>query len=174
MATENENKTPSVEELNATIKELQSNITQLKGDLEKQKQATSNASTDAAEWKKKFRDTQDEGTRRNAETEETIAALRNELASLKKNETISGYEKSYLALGYDSALARSTAEAMADGNMSVVFENQKAFTEAQKKAVQENALNNMPDLSKGKNPAPPSSEDDKLVAAFSRAVGVET
>ena len=168
----NENNTPSVEELNATIAQLQANITQLQGDLEKQKQATSSAASDAANWKKQFRDTQDEGTRKNAETAEMISTLQAKIASFEKNETVSGYEKNYLAMGYDADLARKTAEAMADGNMSVVFENQRTFTEAQKKAVQDSALNNMPDLSKGKTPPPPATDEDKQVSDFRKAMGL--
>ena len=170
--TKETTQTPSVEELNQTIKGLQDTITKLQGDLEKQKQATSNASSDAADWKKKFRETQDEGTRKAAETEDTISGLRSELAELKKNATVSGFEKNFLSLGYDASLARSTAEAMANGDMATVFANQKSFNDAQAQAIQERLLNNMPDLTKGNKPPTPGTDDDKSAEDFKRAMGL--
>lgn len=170
--TNEQNQTPNIDELTQTIKGLQDTVTKLQGDLEKQKQATSNASSDAAEWKKKFRETQDEGTRKAAETEDMISGLRSKLADLEMRDTISGFEKNYLALGYDAALARSTAEAMAKGDMASVFANQKAFNEAQTQALKESLLNNMPDLTKGKTPPTPGTDEDKSAADFRKAMGL--
>lgn len=173
MENTNENiQTPSVEELNQTIKGLQDTITKLQGDLEKQKQATSNASSDAADWKKKFRETQDEGTRKAAETEDMISGLRSKLAELEMRDTVSGFEKNYLALGYDASLARTTAEAMAKGDMATVFANQKSFNDSQAQAIQDRLLNNMPDLTKGKTPPAPGDESEKSAADFRKAMGL--
>lgn len=173
MENTNENvQTPSVEELNQTIKGLQDTITKLQGDLEKQKQATSNASSDAADWKKKFRETQDEGTRKAAETEDMISGLRSKLAELEMRDTVSGFEKNYLALGYDASLARTTAEAMAKGDMATVFANQKSFNDSQAQAIQDRLLNNMPDLTKGKTPPAPGDENEKSAADFRKAMGL--
>lgn len=173
MENTNENtQTPSVEELNQTIKGLQDTITKLQGDLEKQKQATSNASSDAADWKKKFRETQDEGTRKAAETEDMISGLRSKLAELEMRDTVSGFEKNYLALGYDASLARTTAEAMAKGDMATVFANQKSFNDSQAQAIQDRLLNNMPDLTKGKTPPAPGDDSEKSAADFRKAMGL--
>lgn len=170
--TNDNNQTPTVEELQQTLKGMQDTITKLQGDLEKQKQATSNASSDAAEWKKKFRETQDEGTRKAAETEDMITGLRAKLAELEKRDTVSGFEKNFLSLGYDANLARATAEAMANGDMSTVFANQKSFNDAQAQAIQERLLNNMPDLTKGNKPPTPGTDDDKSAEDFKRAMGL--
>ena len=170
--TNETNQTPSVDELNKTIKSLQETITKLQGDLEKQKQATSNASSDAADWKKKFRETQDEGTRKAAETEDMISGLRTKLAELEKRDTVSGFEKNFLSLGYDANLAKATAEAMANGDMSTVFANQKTFNDAQAQAIQERLLNNMPDLTKGKTPPTPGDDTEKSAADFRKAMGL--
>lgn len=170
--TNENNQAPNVDELNKTIKDLQETVTKLQGDLEKQKQATSNASSDAADWKKKFRETQDEGTRKAAETEDMISGLRSKLAELELRDTVSGFEKNYLALGYDASLARTTAEAMAKGDMATVFANQKSFNDAQAQAIQDRLLNNMPDLTKGKKPPTPGTDEDKSAEDFKRAMGL--
>lgn len=170
--TNESNQAPNVEELNATIKTLQDTVQKLQGDLEKQKQATSNASSDAADWKKKFRETQDEGTRKAAETEETINDMKSRIAQFERNERVSDLEKNYLALGYDSELARATAEAYVSGDTKTVFANQKAFTDAQAKAIQDRLLNNMPDLTKGTKPPTPGTDEDKSAADFRRAMGL--
>lgn len=173
MENTNENtQTPNIEDLTATIKGLQDTVSKLQGDLEKQKQATSNASSDAAEWKKKFRETQDEGTRKAAEQEETLNDMRARIAAFERNESISNLEKNYLGLGYDAELARATAEAYVNGDTKTVFANQKAFNDAQAKAIQDRLLNNMPDLTKGKTPPAPGTDEDKSAADFRKSMGL--
>ena len=55
------------------------------------------------------------------------------LAQLEKEKVIAGYKASYLAMGYDEALAADTANALAEGNDAKLFENQKKHQEAVEK-----------------------------------------
>lgn len=106
--------TPSIEELTASVKALQAQ-------LEKAKKATDNASSDAASWKAKFRATQSEAERVEAERAEEVRRMREENEALKRDKTIGAYSNRLLALGYDTTLASATAEAMANGDMDTVF-----------------------------------------------------
>lgn len=106
--------TPSLEDLNKQIKDLQAQ-------LAKQKKATDNASSDAADWKKKYNSTLSEAQRAEAERVENEKRLREENETLKREKTISAYSNMALSLGYDADLANQTAEAMANGDMTAVF-----------------------------------------------------
>lgn len=70
--------------------------------------------------------------------------LQSDYDALLKKVTLSENKAQFLALGYDDALAEETAEAMADGNMRKVFDNQKKHQEAVEKKVREDVLNSTP------------------------------
>lgn len=112
----NEPKTPTIEELAASIKALETA-------LEKQKKATDNASSDAAAWKKKYNATLSEAERAEAERKEMEALKDRRIAELERKETIGTYSNRALTLGYDADLASKTAEAMANGDMNAVFDS---------------------------------------------------
>lgn len=61
------------------------------------------------------------------EQEETLKDLQEKYQELLKSSTISSYTNKYLALGYDEALATSTAKALVDGDMDTVFSNSEKF-----------------------------------------------
>ncbi len=112
--TEPKEPTPSLEDLNKQIKDLQAQ-------LAKQKKATDNASSDAADWKKKYNSTLSEAQRAEAERKEAEAAKDRRIAELERKEVVSAYSNRALSLGYDADLAAQTAEAMANGDMDAVF-----------------------------------------------------
>lgn len=106
--------TPSLDELSKQIKALEAQ-------LAKQKKATDNASSDAADWKKKYNSTLSEAQRAEAERAEAEKKLREENEALKRDKVVAAYSNRALALGYDADLASATAEAMANGDMDAVF-----------------------------------------------------
>lgn len=61
--------------------------------------------------------------------------LQSKYDALEKSSKISESTAKYIGLGYDEKLAKETAEALYEGNMEKVFANQKAFNEAQEKAI---------------------------------------
>ena len=75
---------PTIEELAASVKALQAA-------LEKQKKATDNASSDAANWKKKFQATLSEAEKAEADRAEAERTLREENEALKRDKVISSY-----------------------------------------------------------------------------------
>jgi hypothetical protein len=53
-------------------------------------------------------------------------------------------------MGYDEKLAKSTAEALAKGEMDVVFKNQKTHADNREKALRTELLKNTPPPAAGK------------------------
>lgn len=110
----------------------------------KLKTQLSKANTEAAELKRKLQEKMTEEEKRKQQEEEERQKMAEELESLRKEKTIASYKASYLSMGYDEATAEASAKAMADGDMTTVFANQKAFQEAHDKAVLAGAVKTTP------------------------------
>jgi len=125
-------------------------------EVTKLKSALSKANSDAAEWKRQFREKQTEAERAEAERKEHEAAVEEELRTLRRDKSVSGYIANCLALGYDKDLALKAAEAMADGDTSTILECQQTFLAEKTKQIEESVLNKQPKLTAG---SPPTSAD---------------
>lgn len=125
------------------------------------KQALSKANSEASEWKKALREKQTEAERAEAERKEREAAVENELRSLRRDKTVSGYLAQYLALGYSKELALKAAEAKADGDAATDFECQREHQEAMRKEMEAATLSKQPTLTTG---APPTAKQAELEA----------
>lgn len=146
--------TPSVEDLAKQIKDLQAQ-------LAKQKKATDNASSDAADWKKKYNATLTEAQQAEAARAEEEKRLRDENEALKRDKVIGAYSNRALSLGYDADLAAQTAEAMANGDMDTVFAGIGKLIESVKtKTVTEN-LAKQASLSVGTPPTTNTVQQDE-------------
>lgn len=100
--------------------------------------------SDLAAAKKALREKQtDEEAKTQKEAEER-AALVARVAELEREKTISGYVSSFLSLGYDEKTAKATAEALASGDMDLVFINQKKHTESREKLLRAELLKETP------------------------------
>ena len=119
------------------------------------KQALSKANSEASEWKKALREKQTEAERAEAERAEREKAVEDELRTLRRDKTVSGYVAQCLALGYDKDLALRAAEAMADNDAAAIMACQQEFLEAKQKEFEATALNRQPTLSHG---APPTAQ----------------
>ena len=124
-------------------------------EVTKLKTALSKANSDAAEWKRQFREKQTEQERTEAERKEREAAVEEELRTLRRDKTVSGYVANCLALGYAQDLALRAAEAMADNNAAEIMKCQQEFLDAKTKEIEANALNKQPTLTSG---APPTAK----------------
>ena len=121
-------------------------------ELEKTKNALTKANGDAAEWKRKHNALlSEEELKRQKEADEKQAMI-DELNTLREEKLIGSYKTSYMANGYDEALADATARALAAGEMEKVFANQKAFQDAHDKALKAQLM--------GKTPKPASDGGD--------------
>ena len=124
------------------------------GETEKLKAALSKANSEAAEWRRQYNAKLSEAERAEAERVEREREVEEELKTLRREKTVSGYVGSCLALGYDKDLALRAAEAMADNDAATILACQQDFLAAKTKELEANALNKQPSLSVG---APPTS-----------------
>lgn len=128
---------------------------------QKLRNALNKASSDVASYKKKLQEKMTEDEQKEAEKKEKEDALMAELATLRKEKTISSYVATYVGMGYSPELAKSTAEALESGDLNKVFENQKTFNEGLKQAMKEKALDDQPSLSSGKPLSSKAIQDEK-------------
>ena len=128
----------------------------------KLKTALSKANSDAAEWKRQFREKQTEAERAEAERKEHEQAVEEELRTLRRDKTIAGYVNSCLALGYNKDLALRAAEAMADNDAATIFACQQDFLEAKRKELEAAALNKQPAITAGAPPTSQQADKDAL------------
>jgi hypothetical protein len=130
-------------------------------EVNKLKTALSKANSDAAEWKRQFREKQTEAERAEAERAEREKAVEDELRTLRRDKTVSGYQAQCLALGYTQELALRAAEAMADNDAATTLACQQEFLEAKTKEIEAAALNKQPTLTTG---SPPTAQGADLEA----------
>ena len=145
--------------------EVQADVPQ---DQQKLKQAFDRAASEAAEWKKKYRETQSEQERKEAEIAEMNAQRDAELAALKEEKRLATYTQKLMGAGYDQDTAQNMAKSMKDGIDDGFFAAQKRFLEDQKKAAQAAYLNGQPPLTSGTTPSSQNIED-KTFADIRRA-----
>lgn len=143
--------TPEVQEVDyeAQAKELTATVASLKEEIEALKKANTNASSDAAEWKKKYRSTMDEAQRKEAEKNDVLSDLKAQLELYKTNERIATYTAKLVDAGYDTETASNMAKSLPEGIDESFFEGQKSFLENQKLKVKKESLGSQPPLSTG-------------------------
>jgi len=94
-------------------------------------------SSELADAKKTIKSKMTEDEAAAAERDAKWAEMEAKLAALEREKLESTYKASYLAMGYEEKLAQDTAKALADGDMSKVFENQKKAAEAAEKRIKD-------------------------------------
>lgn len=100
--------------------------------------------SELATAKKELRDKMSADELKAREEADKIEALTRERDALLREKTIAGYKAKYLALGYDEKLATETAEAMANGEIDKVFDNQKKHIESVGKKIRADVLQETP------------------------------
>ena len=129
-------------------------------EVDKLKAALSKANSEAAEYKRQLREKQSAAEREAAERAEQEKSMREELETLRKEKAVTDYTNKALEVGFDNETAALTANAMADGNMDAVFDALKAFVEATRTRLQNEALNRQPGLSTGIPPTKNTVDPD--------------
>ena len=129
-------------------------------EVTKLKNALSKANSDAAEWKRQFREKQTEAERAEAERKEHEAAVEDELRTLRRDKSVSGYVAQYLALGYTQELALKAAEATADNDAATIMSCQQEYIAAKTKELEAAALNKQPTLTPGAPPTAKQAEEE--------------
>lgn len=112
------------------------------------------ATSEAADYKKKWKAASSEQEQKALEEAEKQAAIEQELKELRRSSKVSEYEKQHLALKYDEKSAHEIAEALCDGDMDTVFRLQKQHEEALQKSIKADLMKQMP--------APPSGNQTTI------------
>lgn len=100
--------------------------------------------SEASELSKQLKARMTEDEAKAAQEAEEKAKMLARIEELERERAVNSYANAYLAMGYDEKLAKSTAEAMAKGDMDTVFANQKVFTEGREKALKAELLKSTP------------------------------
>ena len=100
--------------------------------------------SEAAELSKQLKSRMTEDEAKKAAEAEEKANLIARLEQLEHEKAVSGYVASYLAMGYEEKLAKSSAEALAKGDMDTVFKNQTAHAASVEKALRTELLKQTP------------------------------
>lgn len=138
-------------------------------EVTKLKSALSKANSEAADWKRQLREKQSEQERAEAERAEHEAAVEEELRTLRRDKTVSGFIAQYLALGYTQELALKAAEATADNDAATIMSCQQEYLAAKTKELEAASLNKQPTLTPGAPPSGKSAEElaeDKMRKYF--------
>jgi hypothetical protein len=106
--------------------------------------------SELAAAKKAIREKMSEDEAKKAAEAEERAALIERAEKAERLLAVSGYEKAYIAMGYDEKLAKAAAEALAAGDMDNVFKYQKANAENREKAIRTALLKETPPPAPGK------------------------
>jgi hypothetical protein len=126
------------------------------------KESLSKANSQAAEWKRQFREKQTEQERAEAERAEREKETAEKLASYERKFKVSDLFGQYTLLGYSKDLAQKAAEATADGNTAVVMECQQEFLAEKQKELEAAALNKQPTITSGSPPTAKQADHDAI------------
>lgn len=110
----------------------------------KLKKAQEKAASEAADYKKKYNATLSESEQKKQEEAEKQAERDEEFEKLKKENTVTKYEKNYLTLGYPQEMATKAANAQYDNDTDALFKIQSDYQAFLKKEMEKEWLNSRP------------------------------
>lgn len=113
-------------------------------EVQRLQNAVTKANGEAAEWKRKHASLLTEEERAKQAREDQAREILERNAELEKEIAKMRHKAEFISLGYDDALAESTAQAYADGDLTTFFKNQKAFLESHDKDLKAKLLQGTP------------------------------
>lgn len=121
----------------AEPKQKEPSVQELMVELARMKRAVDKASSEAAEYKKKYNSTLSEKEIADQAKADEEAKRKDEFESMKRRLQISDYSKQYISIGYSQDDAEKIATAQADGDTDAVFRLQREFQTQHDKALTE-------------------------------------
>lgn len=100
--------------------------------------------SEAAGYKKQLREKMTEEEAAKAKAAEDLASVMAELETLRADKAVSEYTTQFMGIGYDEALAKSTALALQKGDTAVMFKNHAKFVADREKALRAELLKTTP------------------------------
>lgn len=143
MAEETKTVDTTEPEAEVSIEELKAELERLKSENGKLKNATTNASADAAKWKKEAREKMDAQARAEAETKELIEQLKAENERMKHEQEVAVRTADFAGMGFDADLAKQAAESFG-GDHADFVSALKTFLDAHDKALLADQLRSTP------------------------------
>lgn len=142
---------------------LEARIKQLESENGKLKQAQTNASADASEWKKKYQAKLSDEEKAKEEQTAATAAMQKELEDLRTERNVANHKAQFISIGFEDELAQDTAKALNDGDTAKVFDGIRKFIASHDKALAEKAMLNNPTLPGGNSTKTVTQEEfDKM------------
>lgn len=136
--------TSTVEEKPTTPTNIEDQIQQLMIENAKLKRAKDKATSEAADFKKKYNATLSEQERASQEKAEEQARRDERLAELERENSIHKFTESYLDLGYDKESAIAAATAQVDNDVETLFKLQKKILDEKLLAKEQELIKDMP------------------------------
>lgn len=118
-------------------------------EIAKQKRTIDKLSSEAADYKRKWKDTLSTQEQASMEKAEAEAAKEEEYKKLLKENTVFKSEKNYLVLGYDEKQAHDAAVAQYDGDYETLYKIQQEVQDGLIKKKQEEWLKTRPQVQTG-------------------------
>ena len=116
--------------------------------------------SEAADWRRKYEAKLTDEEKKSQAHEEELTTLREAVAQMETEKKAANYKAEYLKIGYDEALAESTAKALINGDTMTVFANHSQFLEAHDKQMRAAIMDETPKPPAGTGtPAKPSIKD---------------
>lgn len=131
-------------EAQPTTLSAQEQLQQLMVENAKLKRAMDKASSEAADYKKKYNATLSEKEQADLEKAEAQARRDERLAELERENSIHKFTESYLDLGYDKESAISAATAQVDNDVDTLFKLQKKILDEKIQAKEQELIKSMP------------------------------
>lgn len=131
--------------VNALNEQLQSAMVEI---AKLKRQADKNAA-EAADYKKKYRESLSEQEQASLAKAEEQAKKEEEFETMKKTIRINDLTENFMDLGYEKALAKEAATAQVDGDTEKLLTIQKQFQEKQRKSWEQEFLKNRPEIATG-------------------------
>lgn len=110
----------------------------------KLKEALNKASSDVANYKKQLKEKMTEQERIEAERKEELEKKDKLLNDLLKEKQVTDFTNNFLSVGYSEDVAKSSAEAIVNGDFGTVFGNLKTFIEGVEKNAKVEVLKSTP------------------------------
>ena len=152
-------------EATPSIDDLLAQITEMKTENNRLKTAYNKASSEAADYKKKFRARQTAEEQEAESKREAEEAIQNELKSLRATVAVQKATERYMGLGMDKETAKETANFEVSGDNEAVTSNIQKFMANQIKAKESEWLASRPEVSAG-NGESGSEEKDPFILGF--------
>lgn len=136
-------------EVNETVDEKTPDTQELLTQIAKLKRAIDKASSETAEWKKKYHSTLSEAEKASQEKAEQDSAREAEFQKLLRENNLNKVEKSYLAAGWTASEASRMATAEVDGDFDSKMKILAEVDARKAKEVMADFLRTRPDIQMG-------------------------